>query len=286
MGDANVAGSAYATGSLQVTLYPRATHPGIQQGRPWWARIPAPQDLQKRLQRDVRRRVCCPRQARRRPCPLPARGRGRKRHGRTTDIHAPQHVRLCCEGGDLWSDMRKRKRSLRTPIPASAGPPTTRVEAMTSGQLALQRIRGRPPWPMHSHGLALHPRILARRSSVTTSTHPGALRARSRSPPVRAAPQRRSSRSPELSWVSTRGLADARASPAGGPRGRWRRRRHLERLPFMSASFDLVTAAGAINYTDLDVSLPEIARTLTSTGIFVIYDFQPVAGSPIGATWK
>ena len=47
-----------------------------------------------------------------------------------------------------------------------------------------------------------------------------------------------------------------------------------ERLPFVSASFDLVTAAGAINYTDLDVSLPEIARTLCSTGTFVIYDFS------------
>ena len=47
-----------------------------------------------------------------------------------------------------------------------------------------------------------------------------------------------------------------------------------ERLPFASASFDLVTAAGAINYTDLHVSLPEIARTLTSPGTLVIYDFS------------
>ena len=47
-----------------------------------------------------------------------------------------------------------------------------------------------------------------------------------------------------------------------------------ERLPFAPASFDLVTAAGAINYTDLDVSFPEVARILTGDGCFVIYDFS------------
>jgi SAM-dependent methyltransferase len=47
-----------------------------------------------------------------------------------------------------------------------------------------------------------------------------------------------------------------------------------ERLPFASASFDLATAAGAINYTDLDVSFPEVARILASNGCFVIYDFS------------
>ncbi len=47
-----------------------------------------------------------------------------------------------------------------------------------------------------------------------------------------------------------------------------------ERLPFASASFDLITAAGAVNYTDLDLSFPEVARTLTVSGTFVIYDFS------------
>jgi SAM-dependent methyltransferase len=47
-----------------------------------------------------------------------------------------------------------------------------------------------------------------------------------------------------------------------------------ERLPFAASSFDLITAAGAINYTDLDVSLPEVARTLTTGGTLVIYDFS------------
>lgn len=47
-----------------------------------------------------------------------------------------------------------------------------------------------------------------------------------------------------------------------------------ERLPFASSSFDLITAAGSINYTDLDMSFPEVARTLTSSGTLVIYDFS------------
>ena len=47
-----------------------------------------------------------------------------------------------------------------------------------------------------------------------------------------------------------------------------------ERLPFASSSFDLITAAGAINYTDLDVSFPEVARTLARNGTVVIYDFS------------
>ena len=47
-----------------------------------------------------------------------------------------------------------------------------------------------------------------------------------------------------------------------------------EQLPFASSAFDLVGAAGAINYTDLDLSLPEIARVMTGSGTFVIYDFS------------
>src|SRR5512134_251021 len=47
-----------------------------------------------------------------------------------------------------------------------------------------------------------------------------------------------------------------------------------EGLPFAAGSFALVTAAGSINYTDVELALPEIARVLTPDGIFVIYDFS------------
>jgi ubiquinone/menaquinone biosynthesis C-methylase UbiE len=46
-----------------------------------------------------------------------------------------------------------------------------------------------------------------------------------------------------------------------------------ERLPFSPATFDLVTAAGVINYTDVNQSLPELARVLRRTGTIVLYDF-------------
>ena len=47
-----------------------------------------------------------------------------------------------------------------------------------------------------------------------------------------------------------------------------------ERLPFAAASFDLVAAAGSLNYTDLPSALAEIARVLTPDGTFVLYDFS------------
>jgi SAM-dependent methyltransferase len=47
-----------------------------------------------------------------------------------------------------------------------------------------------------------------------------------------------------------------------------------ERLPFAARSFDLVTAAGSLNYTDLPSALAEIARVLTSDGTFLLYDFS------------
>jgi SAM-dependent methyltransferase len=47
-----------------------------------------------------------------------------------------------------------------------------------------------------------------------------------------------------------------------------------ERLPFPTGSFDLVTAAGSLNYTDLPVALTEIARVLTPKGTFLLYDFS------------
>jgi SAM-dependent methyltransferase len=47
-----------------------------------------------------------------------------------------------------------------------------------------------------------------------------------------------------------------------------------ERLPFAAKSFDLVTAAGSLNYTDLPTALTEIARVLTRDGTFLLYDFS------------
>jgi SAM-dependent methyltransferase len=47
-----------------------------------------------------------------------------------------------------------------------------------------------------------------------------------------------------------------------------------ERLPFAAASFDLVTAAGSLNYADLPSALAEIARVLTRDGTFLLYDFS------------
>lgn len=47
-----------------------------------------------------------------------------------------------------------------------------------------------------------------------------------------------------------------------------------ERLPFAAGSFDLVTAAGSLNYADLPSALAEIARVLTRDGTFLLYDFS------------
>jgi SAM-dependent methyltransferase len=48
-----------------------------------------------------------------------------------------------------------------------------------------------------------------------------------------------------------------------------------ERLPFAAGSFDLVTAAGSLNYADVQTALTEIARVLTADGTFLLYDFSP-----------
>ncbi|GAA1626119.1 hypothetical protein GCM10009733_023510 [Nonomuraea maheshkhaliensis] len=46
-----------------------------------------------------------------------------------------------------------------------------------------------------------------------------------------------------------------------------------EALPFATASFDLVAAAGSLNYADLPPALAEVARVLTPDGIFLLYDY-------------
>jgi ubiquinone/menaquinone biosynthesis C-methylase UbiE len=47
-----------------------------------------------------------------------------------------------------------------------------------------------------------------------------------------------------------------------------------ERLPFASRSFELITAAGSVNYADIDLFFPEAERVLTPEGALVIYDFS------------
>jgi len=47
-----------------------------------------------------------------------------------------------------------------------------------------------------------------------------------------------------------------------------------EQLPFAAGSFDLVAAAGSLNYADLPSALAEVARVLTRDGTFLLYDFS------------
>lgn len=47
-----------------------------------------------------------------------------------------------------------------------------------------------------------------------------------------------------------------------------------EELPFRDSAFDLIAAAGSLNYTDLALVLPEAARVLDADGAFIIYDFS------------
>jgi SAM-dependent methyltransferase len=48
-----------------------------------------------------------------------------------------------------------------------------------------------------------------------------------------------------------------------------------EAMPLASASVDLLTAAGSLNYADLDRFFPEAARVLAPAGSLVVYDFSP-----------
>jgi len=50
-------------------------------------------------------------------------------------------------------------------------------------------------------------------------------------------------------------------------------------LPVASGSCDIVTAAGSLNYTDVDEALAEVARVLRDGGHFAAYDFS--TGRPL-----
>ncbi len=47
-----------------------------------------------------------------------------------------------------------------------------------------------------------------------------------------------------------------------------------EELPFRAGTFDLVTAAGSLNYADLSRFLPDAGRVLAPGGTLVVYDFS------------
>ena len=47
-----------------------------------------------------------------------------------------------------------------------------------------------------------------------------------------------------------------------------------EALPVRSHSIDIITAAGSLNYADLNLFFPEAARVLAPGGVLVIYDFS------------
>ncbi|MBL9139516.1 MAG: class I SAM-dependent methyltransferase [Verrucomicrobiales bacterium] len=56
------------------------------------------------------------------------------------------------------------------------------------------------------------------------------------------------------------------------PEGRFQVGR-AESLPLAAASIDLITAAGSLNYADLDRFFPEAVRALAPGGALVVYDF-------------
>jgi SAM-dependent methyltransferase len=48
-----------------------------------------------------------------------------------------------------------------------------------------------------------------------------------------------------------------------------------EKLPLADGSFELMTAAGSLNYVDLDAFFPEARRVLGPEGALLVYDFSP-----------
>jgi SAM-dependent methyltransferase len=48
-----------------------------------------------------------------------------------------------------------------------------------------------------------------------------------------------------------------------------------EAIPLLDHSVDLITAAGSLNYADLDLSVREAGRVLAREGVLLVYDFTP-----------
>ena len=47
-----------------------------------------------------------------------------------------------------------------------------------------------------------------------------------------------------------------------------------EAIPVRARSVDLISAAGALNYVNLELFFPEAARVLQPSGVLVVYDFR------------
>lgn len=59
-------------------------------------------------------------------------------------------------------------------------------------------------------------------------------------------------------------------------------------LPFRASAFELITAAGSLNYVDLDRFFFEAVRVLSPGGVLAVYDFSPGRSfpeSPALDTW-
>lgn len=84
---------------------------------------------------------------------------------------------------------------------------------------------------------------------------------------------------PALAMLAHRAEVAPRAVFAAG---------QAERLPFTNSSFDLITAAGSINYMDRSLFLAEAGRVLAPDGVMVVYDFsagRAVHGSHLLDEW-
>jgi SAM-dependent methyltransferase len=66
-----------------------------------------------------------------------------------------------------------------------------------------------------------------------------------------------------LQWVST--IAPSAEFVVGA----------AEAIPLRDRTVDLITAAGALNYANLDLFFPEAARVLMPHGVLMVYDFSP-----------
>ncbi len=76
-------------------------------------------------------------------------------------------------------------------------------------------------------------------------------------------------------------------TPAVAPEARFVAGR-AERIPFRGGEFDLMTAAGSLNYVNLDQFFSEAVRVLRPEGYLVVYDFRPgrkFSDSPALAEW-
>jgi SAM-dependent methyltransferase len=60
----------------------------------------------------------------------------------------------------------------------------------------------------------------------------------------------------------------------------------IEQLPFPPRAFDLVCAAGSLNWSDLDAVLPLIAALVAPGGWFLLYDFGPGLLPGRAAAWR